>query len=118
MSSRYSVFACSPFSRFQENGVLLMKLKLGKRQNPAPAIFDARHNQKSDGQGEYRYVHPDKIKCRKNNPREHSDGQIARIKASIEQFNFLNPILVDENYMIISGEARFRAARELNINDV
>lgn len=89
-----------------------------KKQNPAPAIFDSKHNQKSGQSGESQHVPLNKIKSRKNNPREHSDEQIARIKASIAQFDFLNPILVDENYIIISGEARFRAARELNINEV
>ena len=93
-----------------------MKLKPTHQQTHA--IIDSKHNQKTDRLGEYRYVHPGKVKHRPNNPREHSGEQIARISASIEQFGILNPILVDENHVIISGEARLQAARNLGLDEV
>ncbi len=82
------------------------------------AIFDSKHNQKADRLGEYHYIHPGEIKRRENNPREHSDAQIERIAASMEQFGILNPILVDENYVIISGEARLQAALKSGLDEV
>src|SRR5437016_4357572 len=37
------------------------------------------------------------------NPRTHSDAQVAKIAASIAEFGFINPILVDTNAGIIAG---------------
>jgi DNA modification methylase len=48
-----------------------------------------------------------------NNLRTHSDGQVAQIAASIAQFGFLNPILVDTEAGIIAGHGRLLAARKL-----
>ncbi len=95
-----------------------MKCKQRKRQKPQLAIFDTKHNQIADRLGEQQTVHPSKIKRRKNNPRKHCDDQIARMVASFERFGFINPILVDENYMIISGEARLQAARKSRLDEV
>ena len=44
------------------------------------------------------------------NPRIHSPEQIEQIARSIQQFGFVNPILVGEDRQIIAGEGRFRAA--------
>ena len=41
-----------------------------------------------------------------NNPRIHSDVQIAQIAASIREFGFTNPILVDTNQGIMAGHGR------------
>ena len=45
------------------------------------------------------------------NPRTHSDAQIAQIAASIAEFGFNNPILVDTQAGIIAGHGRVLAAR-------
>ncbi len=47
------------------------------------------------------------------NPRTHSEEQIAQIAASIAEFGFLNPVLVDTNNGIIAGHGRLPAARKL-----
>jgi ParB-like chromosome segregation protein Spo0J len=52
------------------------------------------------------------------NPRTHSDGQIAQIAASIAEFGFTNPILVDTNAGIIAGHGRLLAACKLNLDQV
>jgi DNA modification methylase len=53
------------------------------------------------------------------NPRTHSDEQIAQIAASIVQFGFTSPILVDEtSKTILAGHGRLRAARKLKMADV
>ena len=52
------------------------------------------------------------------NAREHSTEQIAQIAASITEFGFLNPILVDSNDGIVAGHGRLSAAKELALSVV
>lgn len=52
------------------------------------------------------------------NARTHSDKQIAQIAASIRQFDFANPVLVDGDGGIIAGHGRVAAARQLGIAEV
>ncbi|WP_373505733.1 ParB/Srx family N-terminal domain-containing protein [Aestuariivirga sp.] len=47
------------------------------------------------------------------NPRTHSDGQVKQIAASIAEFGWTNPILVDATGTIIAGHGRLAAAKEL-----
>ncbi|MDD3371539.1 MAG: site-specific DNA-methyltransferase [Alphaproteobacteria bacterium] len=47
------------------------------------------------------------------NPRTHSEEQLAQIAASIAEFGFLNPILVDTSNGIIAGHGRLEAAKKL-----
>ena len=52
------------------------------------------------------------------NSRTHSDAQVAQIAASIKEFGFTNPVLIDETGSIIAGHGRVMAARKLKIADV
>ena len=52
------------------------------------------------------------------NARTHSAKQIERIANSIEEFGFINPVLIDENYMIIAGHGRVEAGKYLGIPEV
>lgn len=52
------------------------------------------------------------------NSRTHSDAQVAQISASIKEFGFTNPVLIDEDGGIIAGHGRILAARKLNIDEV
>src|SRR5246127_2410826 len=52
------------------------------------------------------------------NPRTHSDAQVAQIAASIAEFGFNNPILVDTKAGIIAGHGRLLAARKLQLKEV
>ena len=52
------------------------------------------------------------------NPRTHSDAQVGQIAASIAEFGFNNPILVDTNDGIIAGHGRLLAARRLQLIEV
>jgi len=47
------------------------------------------------------------------NSRTHSDEQVAQIAASIREFGFTNPVLVDADGGIIAGHGRVLAARKL-----
>jgi hypothetical protein len=52
------------------------------------------------------------------NSRVHSPEQIAQVAASIAEFGFVNPILVDSNAGIIAGHGRLAAARELGMSEL
>lgn len=52
------------------------------------------------------------------NARTHSAEQVAQIAASIREFGWTNPILVDGDNGIIAGHGRLLAARKLGFNDV
>lgn len=52
------------------------------------------------------------------NSRTHSDEQVAQIAASIREFGFLNPVIVDSDNGIIAGHGRILAARKLGIEQV
>lgn len=52
------------------------------------------------------------------NSRTHSDAQVAQIAASIKEFGFTNPVLIDETGSIIAGHGRVLAARKLSIADI
>ena len=53
-----------------------------------------------------------------NNPRTHSEQQVAQVAASIQEFGFNNPILIDEHNSIIAGHGRLAAAQKLDMNTV
>ena len=53
-----------------------------------------------------------------NNSRTHSDEQVAQIAASIKEFGWTNPILVDGENGIIAGHGRLLAARKLGHTEV
>lgn len=52
------------------------------------------------------------------NSRTHSDEQVAQIAASIREFGFTNPVLVDNGGGIVAGHGRVMAARKLGMAEV
>ena len=52
------------------------------------------------------------------NARTHSDAQVAQIAASIREFGFTNPVLIDADEGIIAGHGRVLAARKLGLAEV
>jgi DNA modification methylase len=52
------------------------------------------------------------------NSRTHSDQQVAQLAASIREFGFTNPVLVDEENNLIAGHGRLLAARKLKLDKV
>tara|TARA_R110000803_G_scaffold157853_1_gene222136 strand:+ start:117 stop:713 length:597 start_codon:yes stop_codon:yes gene_type:complete len=53
-----------------------------------------------------------------NNSRTHSEQQVQQVAASIKEFGFTNPILIDEDSGIIAGHGRLQAAQLLGQNEV
>jgi DNA modification methylase len=60
----------------------------------------------------------DKLIPYARNARTHSDAQVTQIAASIREFGFNAPILVDRDAGIIAGHGRLLAARKLNLTEV
>jgi hypothetical protein len=52
------------------------------------------------------------------NARTHSDAQVAQIAASIREFGFTNPVLIDGERGVIAGHGRLLAARKLGLAEV
>jgi DNA modification methylase len=52
------------------------------------------------------------------NSRTHSETQVAQLAASIREFGFTNPVLVDEQNNLIAGHGRLLAARKLGLDEV
>ena len=53
-----------------------------------------------------------------NNAKIHGPEQIEKLKASINEFGFLTPCLIDEDFNIIAGHGRVIAAKELGMDTV
>lgn len=60
----------------------------------------------------------DEIRPNPRNPRTHSAKQVQQIAASIREFGFTNPILIDEANEIIAGHGRLEAARSVGLSEV
>ena len=53
-----------------------------------------------------------------NNSRTHSEEQVLQIAASIKEFGFLNPIIIDGDNGIVAGHGRVMAAKKLGIKEL
>jgi len=60
----------------------------------------------------------DRLRPYERNPRTHSETQVDQIAASMVEFGWTNPILIDENAGILAGHGRLLAARKLGLVDV
>lgn len=58
------------------------------------------------------------LKPYKNNSRTHNKYQINQIVESIKEYGFTNPVLIDENNMIIAGHGRCMAGKQMGMKEV
>ena len=59
-----------------------------------------------------------RIKANPKNARTHSKRQIRKIAASMREFGFAPPVLIDEQDVLIAGHGRLEAARSLGMSDI
>ena len=59
-----------------------------------------------------------KLKAYDSNARTHSPEQVAQIAASMVEFGFTNPVLIDKQGTIVAGHGRVEAARSLGLEEV
>lgn len=64
------------------------------------------------------YLKPPELVPYERNARTHSDEQVEQIKASIEEFGFTNPALINRDGAIIAGHGRATAAKEMGLESV
>ena len=67
---------------------------------------------------EMQLVDIDKLIPYVNNARTHSKEQITKLRSSLREFGFINPIIIDENFNVIAGHGRICAAKEEGIKEV
>jgi hypothetical protein len=60
----------------------------------------------------------DRLRPYERNPRTHSEAQVDQIAASMIEFGWTNPVLVDENSGILAGHGRLLAAHKLGLAEV
>ncbi len=53
-----------------------------------------------------------------NNARTHSKEQITKLRSSLREFGFINPVIIDTEYNVIAGHGRIEAAKQENITEV
>lgn len=53
-----------------------------------------------------------------NNARTHSPEQIKKLQASIREFGFINPVIIDRDFNVIAGHGRIEAAKAEGLNKV
>ena len=53
-----------------------------------------------------------------NNARTHSAEQINKLRSSLREFGFINPVIIDRDYGVIAGHGRILAAKEEHIEEV
>lgn len=67
---------------------------------------------------EYKKIPTSELIPYARNSRTHSDEQVTKIAASIKEFGFLNPVIVDGENGIIAGHGRVMAAKKLDIYEL
>ena len=53
-----------------------------------------------------------------NNARTHSAEQINKLRSSLREFGFINPVIIDRDYGVIAGHGRILAAKEEDIQEI
>ena len=63
-------------------------------------------------------VATDKLVPYVNNARTHNEQQILKLRSSLREFGFINPVIIDRDFNIIAGHGRVMAAKEEGIKEV
>ncbi len=67
---------------------------------------------------EMRMVSTSKLIPYVNNARTHSQEQVNKLRGSLREFGFINPVIIDADYNVIAGHGRLMAAKEEGIEEV
>lgn len=66
----------------------------------------------------FQLVPTDKLIPYINNARTHSKEQITKLRSSLREFGFVNPVIIDRNYNVLAGHGRIEAAKAEGIAEV
>ena len=67
---------------------------------------------------EFQLVDIDKLVPYANNARTHNKEQILKLRSSLREFGFVNPVIIDREYNVLAGHGRIMAAKEEGIAEV
>lgn len=67
---------------------------------------------------EFQLVETSKLIPYVNNARTHSKEQITKLRSSLREFGFVNPVIIDKEYNVLAGHGRLAAAKEEGIKEV
>ena len=67
---------------------------------------------------EFQLVDIDKLVPYANNARTHNKEQILKLRSSLREFGFVNPVIIDKDYNVLAGHGRIMAAKEEGITEV
>jgi len=67
---------------------------------------------------DFQLVATDKLVPYANNARKHSPAQVNKLRASLREFGFINPVIIDKDFGIIAGHGRVMAAQAEGIAEV
>lgn len=67
---------------------------------------------------EMQLVQIDKLIPYINNARTHSPEQLNKLRSSLREFGFINPVIIDRDFNVIAGHGRILAAKAENISEV
>ena len=67
---------------------------------------------------EMKIIEIDKLIPYQNNARTHSKEQLLKLRSSLREFGFVNPVLIDKDYNIIAGHGRVAAAKAEGLTEV
>lgn len=67
---------------------------------------------------EMQLVPIDKLIPYANNARTHSPEQLNKLRSSLREFGFINPVIIDRDFNVIAGHGRILAAKAENISEV
>ena len=62
---------------------------------------------------EFQLVDIDKLVPYANNARTHNKEQILKLRSSLREFGFVNPVIIDKAYNVLAGHGRIEAAKEV-----
>ena len=67
---------------------------------------------------EFQLVDINKLVPYANNARTHNKEQILKLRSSLREFGFINPIIIDKNYNVIAGHGRLEASKAEGMAEV
>ena len=67
---------------------------------------------------EFQLVDINKLVPYANNARTHNKEQILKLRSSLREFGFVNPVIIDKDYNVLAGHGRIMAAKEERITEV
>lgn len=95
-----------------------IEAKVPKAKTKAPAKPTDTPNIESLQNAQIIWRKPDDLKPWEGNPRTHSDKQLVALEASMSEFGFRVPVIINEDDVVLAGHGRLEAAKRLGLKEV